>query len=57
MLTQEELLELARKYPKIWRAGYEAGLRGDSAALCPYTPLASDKMNVWLSGFVTATEE
>ena len=55
--TKEELADLARANPKVWWEGYDAALRGDSAALCPYPPSNDARIHVWLSGHVTATCE
>lgn len=40
-----------------WWEGYRAGKNGCDALDCPYPVTDGRKMNAWLSGFVTATEE
>jgi len=51
---------LVSQYPKIWQKGYKSFVDGQLATSCPYepiSPLNTDKMNVWLSGWVTASED
>ena len=51
-------LEKIEKYPKIWQKGYKSFVDGKLATSCPYkpiSPLNTDKMNVWLSGWTTAS--
>lgn len=57
MLEQTELAAAAQANPDIWYAGYDASNAGKGASTCPYTPSEALKMDVWLSGHVTATDE
>jgi len=54
-----DLENLAVQHSKIWQKGYKSFVDGKLATSCPYKPISppnTDKMNVWLSGWVTASE-
>ena len=51
------LTQLCLEHPQVWFAGFDASNKGQPATTCPHTPQDVDKMYVWLSGHVTATDE
>ena len=54
-----DLENIVSRYPKIWQKGFQSFADGNLASSCPYKPISpinTDKMNVWLSGWVTASE-
>ena len=57
MFDKQHLATLAQRHADVWWAGYDASEAGQPATACPYDPREPDRMNVWLSGHVTATDE
>lgn len=41
---------MAKESPRVWRAGYDAGVYGDSVECCPYAPWSHDAWS-WLRGW------
>ena len=58
MIGKEQLSKDADAHPKVWEEGYKARIANRSASACPYMDWDEHypaKMNVWLSGHVTAS--
>jgi len=54
-----DLENLAVQHSKIWQKGFDSFTDGKLASSCPFkptSPISTDKMNVWLSGWITASE-
>lgn len=47
----------AMLFGSAWRAGDTAARIGKPASACPFDPTDEGRMNAWLSGHVTATDE
>lgn len=56
-MDRDQLIKDSHDNPGVWYAGYDASNAGLPATDCPYGPESERMMNVWLSGYVTATEE
>ena len=55
-----DVSRLHREYPHVWNQGYRAFCLDRPTTACPHKPISpidTDKMNAWLSGWVTAQDD